>query len=243
MTGLLYKDFKAIRGRYYLIGILFISIFLLIMKVFCCSAEIDVILALSLSVSPLTLIGMLLAKIEIGIIAADEEKNAQLYLLSLPISSKTYIASKYWFMLIGSYVILSVCTLWGTIYRIQVVDESMEELVVNLFGLLPPIMCGVLCLVAIELPFFVLLGSKKGGMIKTGLMLGLMFSVFVFLLFGDLTLLDRIDLQSFFLFLEEHTELLFIIYIFSPIISLVLYYCSYRLTCRIFERKEICYES
>ncbi len=243
MTGLLYKDFKAIRGHYYLIGILSFSLFLLISRIFFCSAEIDVIVAMLITIAPFALVGMLLAKIELGIIAADEDKNTQLYLLSLPITSKIYIASKYWFMLIGSYVILSICTLWGIIYRIQMADEGMEELVVNIISLLPPIMCTVLCLVAIELPFFVLLGSKRGQMIKMGILLGLMFACFVFLLFGDLTLLNLLDLQKLFRFLEEHTELLFILQIFSPIISLVLYYCSYRLTCSIFERKEICYES
>lgn len=243
MTGLLYKDFKAIRGHYYLIGILSFSIFLLISRILFCSAEIDVIVAMLITIAPFALIGMLLAKVELGIIGADEDKNTQLYLLSLPITSKTYIASKYWFMLIGSYVILSICTLWGIIYRIQIADEGMEEMVVNTISLLPVIMCWILCLVAIELPFFVLLGSKRGEIIKTGILLGLTFALFVFLLFGDLTLLDLLDLQKLFLFLEEHTELLFKLQIFSPVISIGLYYLSYLVTCRIFERKEICYES
>lgn len=243
MTGLLYKDFKAIRGHYYLIGFIFFTMILFISRVFFCSAEIDIIVAMWLTLAPFILIGMLLAKIEMGIIAADEEKNTQLYLLSLPISSKTYIASKYWFMLIGCYVILSISTLWGVIYRIQILDEGMDEMVVNIISLLPPIMCGVLCGVAIELPFFVLLGSKKGGMIKTGLLLGLLLACFVFLLFGDLTVLDLLDLQKLFRFLEEHTEFLFKLQILSPVISLGLYYCSYLVTCKIFEGKEICYES
>ena len=170
MTGLLYKDFKAIRGHYYLIGTLSFSLFLLISRIFFCSAEIDVIVAMLITIAPFVLLGMLLAKVELGIIGADEDKNTQLYLLSLPITSKTYIASKYWFMLIGSYVILSICTLWGIIYRIQIADEGMEEMVVNTISLLPVIMCWVLCLVAIELPFFVLLGSKRGEMIKTVLL-------------------------------------------------------------------------
>ena len=243
MTGLLYKDFKAIRGHYYLIGLLSFTMFLLICRVFFCMAEIDVIVAMWLTLAPFVLIGMLLNRIEIGIIAVDEEKNAQLYLLSLPLSSKTYIASKYWFMLIGNYVILSICTLWGVIYRIQIADEGMEEMVVNVISLLPIIMCAVLCLVAIELPFFALWGSKRGEMIKTVGLLGLMLGMFVFLLFGDLTVLDQLDLQKFFLFLEEHMELLFKLQIFSPVISIAIYYLSYLITCSIFERKEICYES
>jgi hypothetical protein len=243
MTGLLYKDFKAIRGHYNLIGILSFTIILFVLKVFFCSEEIDIILALLLTASPLIMIGMLLTKMEVGIVAADEEKNAQLYLLSLPISSKTYIASKYWFMFIGNYVIVSICMLWGMIYRIQIADEGMEELVTNIISLLPPVICAVLCLIAIELPFFVLLGSKRGNMIKTGLLLGMMLGIIVFLLFGDLTLLDRLDIQKFFRFLEEHTELLFKLQIFSPVISIGLYYLSYLVTCSIFERKEICYES
>lgn len=243
MTGLLYKDFKAIKGHYYINVLIGITILLILLRVFFCNPEIDVIVALYLSVTSIALLGILSTKVEIGIIAADESKNAQLYLLSLSLDLKQYIASKYWFMLIAHYIVLSITVLWGTVYRIQVTDESMEELVMSITAIFPSIICACLCLVAIELPFFILFGSKKGEMVKTMMLLALMFGMIIFLLFGDLTILDMLDLQKFFLFLEEHMEFLFKMQIFFPIISGVVYYCSYLITCRIFERKEICYES
>ena len=243
MAGLLYKDFKAIKGHYYIISFIVITIFLIFSEIFGVNEEIDVLVGICLSIIPLVLLGMLVAKVEVGIIAADETKNAKLYLLSLPVSSKDYIASKYWFMLIGHYIVLSVSTLWSITYQIQVVDEWMNELVVNIISLLPPIICGSICLVAIELPFFVLAGSKKGEMIKTAILLAAMLGIFVFLLFGDLTILDAIDLKKFFEYIEEHIDVLFKVQIFAPVISLVLYYCSYLVTCNVFERKEIGYES
>ena len=243
MAGLLYKDFKAIKGHYYIIAFIVITIVLIFSEIFGVNEEIDVLVGICLSIIPLVLLGMLVAKVEVGIIAADETKNAKLYLLSLPVSSKDYIASKYWFMLIGHYIVLSVAMLWSITYQIQVVDEWMNELVVNIISLLPPIICGSICLVAIELPFFVLAGSKKGEMIKTAILLMMMLGIFVFLLFGDLTILDAIDLKKFFEYIEEHIDVLFKIQIFAPVISLILYYCSYVITCNIFERREIGYES
>ena len=243
MAGLLYKDFKAIKGHYYIISFIVITIFLIFSEIFGVNEEIDVLVGMCLSVIPLVLLGMLVAKVEVGIIAADETKNAKLYLLSLPVSSKDYIASKYWFMLIGHYIVLSVSMLWSITYQIQVVDEWMNELVVNIISLLPPIICGSICLVAIELPFFVLAGSKKGEMIKTAILLVMMLGMFVFLLFGDLTILDALDLKKFFEYIEEHIDILFKIQIFAPVISLILYYCSYVITCNIFERREIGHES
>ena len=243
MAGLLYKDFKAIKGHYYIISFIVITIFLIFSEIFGVNEEIDVLVGMCLSIIPLVLLGMLVAKVEVGIIAADETKNAKLYLLSLPVSSKDYIASKYWFMLIGHYIVLSVSMFWSITYQIQVVDEWMNELVVNIISLLPPIICGSICLVAIELPFFVLAGSKKGEMIKTAILLMMMLGIFVFLLFGDLTILDALDLKKFFEYIEEHIDVLFKIQIFAPVISLILYYCSYVITCNIFERREIGYES
>lgn len=243
MAGLLYKDFKAIKGHYYIISFIVITIFLIFSEIFGVNEEIDVLVGMCLSVIPLVLLGMLVAKVEVGIIAADETKNAKLYLLSLPVSSKDYIASKYWFMLIGHYIVLSVSMLWSITYQIQVVDEWMNELVVNIISLLPPIICGSICLVAIELPFLVLAGSKKGEMIKTAILLATMLGMFVFLLFGDLTILDALDLKKFFEYIEEHIDILFKIQIFAPVISLILYYCSYVITCNIFERREIGHES
>lgn len=243
MAGLLYKDFKAIKGHYYIISFIVITIFLIFSEIFGVNEEIDVLVGMCLSIIPLVLLGMLVVKVEVGIIAADETKNAKLYLLSLPVSSKDYIASKYWFMLIGHYIVLSVSMLWSITYQIQVVDEWMNELVVNIISLLPPIICGSICLVAIELPFFVLAGSKKGEMIKTAILLLMMLGMFVFLLFGDLTILDALDLKKFFEYIEEHIDVLFKIQIFAPVISLLLYYCSYVITCNIFERREIGYES
>ncbi len=243
MTGLLYKDFKAVKGHYYIMSLLCFTAVLILHKIFFCNEQIDILVGMWLSLVPFALISMLLVKIEIGIIAADEVKNAKIYLLSLPVSAKDYIASKYWFMLIGHYVILSVSMLWGITYQIQTVDIGVSELVSNIISLLPAILCGTLSLVALELPFFILAGSKKGAMIKTAMLLAVMLGLIVFLLFGDLTILDKLDFAKFFKYLEEHIEILFKIQIFAPVISLLLYYCSYRVTCIFFARKESGYES
>lgn len=243
MTGLLYKDFKAVKGHYYIMGLLVFTAILILYKIFFCNEEIDVLVGMWLSLAPFILLGMLLAKIEVGIIASDEGKNTKLYMLSLPIFSKDYIASKYWFMLIGHYVILSVSMLWGIAYQIQIVDTGMNELVANILSLLPPILCGSLCIVALELPFFILEGSKKGAMIKTSILLAVILGLIVFLLFGDLSVLDKIDFVKIFEYIDEHIEILFKIQIFAPVISLILYYCSYRITCNIFAKMEIEYEA
>ena len=243
MAGLLYKDFKAIKGHYYAITFIIITVLLIPLRLFFCTAEVDVIVALWLSMAPFVLLGILLVKVEIGIIAADEEKNAQLYLLSLPMSVKNYIASKYWFMLIGHYVVLSISMLWNIAYQIQIADESMSELLASITSLMPSLVCGSICIVAIELPFFIISGSKKGEMIKTVILLSVLLAMLIFLLFGDLSVLDLLDLEKMMLFLEEHIEVLLKIQIFAPMLSLLFYYGSYCITCSIFKRREICYES
>jgi len=243
MTGLLYKDYKAIKGEIYIIALTSISLLLVILRVFCHNLEIDVLVASFVMIVPLFLLGLVINGIEIGIVSADEGKNAKIYLLSLPISEKHYIASKYWFLLIAYYIVLSLSQLWAITYVIQSVESTMYEMVRNVATLIPTIICFFIIITAIELPFFILFGSGKGKFVKNGIALAMMFMVIVFLLFGDLTLLELLNLEVLFAYLEEHTEILLWLQIIMPGISLVIYYCSYRITCNVFARRELYYEA
>lgn len=79
-------------------------------------------------------------------------------------------------------------------------------------------------------------------MVKTAIVIVFYFAITAFLLFGDLALLDYLNFEKLFLFLETHVELLLGLQICLPIITLFLYYCSYKLTLVLFERREGDYE-
>ena len=243
MTGLLYKDYKAIKGEIYVEAISVISVVLVLLRLFCHKLEIDVLIAAFVMLVPVVLLIIILNGIQIGILSADERKNVKIYLLSFPITEKKYIASKYFFLLIAYYIVLSISQLWAVTYAIQDVDSQMYEMVRGVATLMPTVVCISLVITAIELPFFILYGSEIGKFVKNGIALAILFLMIVFLLFGDLTLLELLNLEKLFAYLEEHIEIVLWMQMLAPAIALLFYYCSYLITCNVFRRRELQYES
>lgn len=238
MAGLLYKDFIAIKGKIYVIVLSIVSILFVLLRVFVDDVAVEFLVGALIANIPVFLLIMVLFGLENGIMSADEGTNTQIYLLSLPVSGKEYVASKYWFLLISYYIILSVSQIWAITFAIREAEDGIYELVSNISGLMPILVCAFLVITAIELPFYILLGSRKGKQVKILIAMAMLFGVIAFLLFGNLALLDYLDFETLFAFLEKHTEILLGMVITAPIISLLLYYSSYRITCSIFERRE-----
>ena len=104
-------------------------------------------------------------------------------------------------------------------------------------GLLPAMTCGFLLLPAIELPFFIGMGTKRGSQVKTGLLIMVFFLIIVYLFFGDLTILDRINFMAILNYLKNHTALLLVLQVAAPYGVFLLYYLSYRISCVLFRKR------
>ena len=66
-----------------------------------------------------------------------------------------------------------------------------------------------------------------------------MFLVVGFVLFGDLDLLQHIDIEVFVHFAETNGFALIVLNVTQPVAVLIVYYLSYRLTCRINKDREV----
>ena len=64
------------------------------------------------------------------------------------------------------------------------------------------------------------------------------FAVVALFLFGDLTVLDRWDLSKLVEWMDAHGFEVTLVSIVSPVISLLLFYVSYRIIAFFYERKE-----
>ena len=237
MAGLLYKDFAAVKGKAYVIGILLIMGAMILCRLTLPAEETDIaVWAASLLVTALLLCPMI-GKLEISIIFADEGKKQKQYFLSLPLSPQQYVASKYVFVLIAFYSLLSVSMMLQSICLIGCEDRMVQELAPAFQSVLPVLFCMALLVPAVELPFFIGFGTKAGGRIKTGLLVAVFFLIIVFLLFGDLTIFDRINFISILHYLDRHTGVVLCANVLAPYVSLLLYYLSYRIACRLFAGK------
>ena len=75
-------------------------------------------------------------------------------------------------------------------------------------------------------------------MIFSGFSVTLTILLFIWLLFGDVSGLANMDIESKMKWVEEHTGLIILLTTVFPIVTGVIYYLSYRITAGIFVRKE-----
>lgn len=239
MAGLLYKDFLAIKGKIYVTVMLAVLVLALAVRLFVHTAYIDgMIWAVCLMVSAV-LYFAIVGKMEISLIAADEGRKQKQYYFSMPISRKQYVASKYLFLLLTFWVLLSFSTLLQDICLIRCENEFIQQMILCFEGLLPALTCVFLLFPAIELPFFIGIGTKRGSQVKMGLLIMWFFLVIVYLFFGDLTILDRIDCMAILNYLKNHASLMLGLQVFVPCGVFLLYYLSYRISCVLFRKRRL----
>ncbi|MBD5495810.1 MAG: hypothetical protein HDR12_15965 [Lachnospiraceae bacterium] len=96
-----------------------------------------------------------------------------------------------------------------------------------------------LLLASIELPFFLTLGVKKGGILKTAIVEGLAFLAIAYLFFGNLKVFENFDIVVFADWCNDHLIVVALISIITPIFDILIYWLSYRITCRINQNREV----
>lgn len=240
MSGLLYKDFIATKCGYLLGGILAGLGLLWLCGMFLpVSKE---LLDISLAFIMLLIIGgmyfIVISVLEVSVMNSDCGKKKQAYILSLPVSGKDYVASKYLFMLISLYVAMGVSMVYIFVFDAICQTDMVREMVELIGNLLPLLACVLVFIPAVELPFYFAFGTKAGGQVKTGLVVTLFFIITVYLMFGDLTLLEQFNIMTLIEYLQEHQNRLMIFQGMLPYISILTYYISYCLACSLFVGKE-----
>ena len=238
MAGLLYKDFVAVKGKIYVFVSVLVLLLALGVRIVVPAGEIiDALLFGTYFYLMIILYMVLIYKLQDSMVAIDEGKRQKHYFLSLPVSKRQYVASKYVFLLIAFYFVLSLGLIFGMICQMKWQTEASEQMMNMWTSVLPILACMMLMIPAIELPFFIGCGTKRGRQVKIGFYIGLFFLSIVWLLFGNLHLFDQIGLVDILAYLNEHREFLLAGYVILPYVSLGLYYLSYRISCVLFEKR------
>lgn len=172
------------------------------------------------------------------IMGNDEKNKIKDYLSCMPIEKNIYIASKYIFVGVSAYVafawiyILGItCTAFCRPGRLQDISAMISSLTSSVIFLM-------LLLAAIEFPLYVRFGKEKAMRVMIVFWTTIALFVLGYLMFGDLSIVDKIDIKAMKDFLEEHRSGVLIFQALEPATILVLYYLSYRLSCYLYGRKE-----
>ena len=256
MGGLLYKDFVAIRGKkLILITGIALVLFTILRVVFPGSREIPGVMAKNDDGEVLNMIDVFLwygefcvLMVGYGQVSAswyrtselDEKNRVRNYFSSLPLRKQTYVAEKYIFTAITAYVWFSVYMIWHIVFSAFAGEGFLLMDVSNLLVVMAlPIFCFALLQAALNMPMLLLLGREKTKLILTGIVMTICMCVLGFVLFGDVGALANWDVKAFMEWIKTHDFEIVLTTIIAPLITLVLYYLSYRITASLWVKKEV----
>ncbi|MDE5966466.1 MAG: ABC-2 transporter permease [Lachnospiraceae bacterium] len=247
MAGLLYKDFVGIKGKRIIWTLIGCTVLLIIVRLAFpgnVAAATETGDVRDSFVVMLTLLfiafGFVLPSGWTAAICKNDEKyKTRQFTRVLPLDKNAYIASKYIFIGIAVYVLYSMETMWIIIFNSVAGDNASRELI-SAFSQFLPVFCGIsLLLASIELPFFIMLGVKKGSVVKIALLEGGAFLAIVYLFFGNLKVFENFDINVFVSWCQEHMVVVTLYSILSPVLNLVVFLLSYRITCRVSKNREV----
>ena len=250
MGGLMYKDFVAIKGKRICIILLsFIALLCILRVIFPGSmaeglgmiAENDQgikvnTLDLMFVMPYICIIFSIVCFIDIWcsrLSEADEScSRIRNYVSSLPVTANSYVASKYVFITIATYVLISLLSITGIVLA-AFAEEGFVLDIIRMFELMVLPVTSLLILIAsIELPLYILIGREKGNLVKVAIALLLVFVLIGFMLFADMSWLSEkgtFFVKFFNWYMKNQTEIALASYL-SPVIDLILFYLSYRIT-------------
>ena len=250
MRGLIYKDLYLIRHKCVseLIMILLLTAVVIVLTAL--PGDVPVAAAPVMALFVNMYIVLLVAVLYNDIIKIDTTKEWGFYSITIPGTEKEVIAAKYIVVFIVYFIAFVICTvidiIMGIIYGTSV-DSSMAVfalILVNIF------------LNAVEMPLCYRFGSERGGLIRIAITLFVVVVAVTYLLFGNIEWLmgedgifwiikdakdkdinimnvafDRVSKA-----LKNLSLLGVIISSMIPHIVVVVYYISYRISCKVYKK-------
>ncbi len=250
MIGLLYKDFISVDRIHkfrltWIIGFLTL-IYGVLRVVFPGSYEIEELLVQNDSGKLINLLDsffvmglaiFLIACVSVvnswvaKIVEGDEKNKIKDYLYAMPITKKSYVLSKYVFIAVAALFFLVIAYVWGILCREFCREGYMMEMTKIVMKFIPVFIGLGILSAAIELPLFIVLGKSKAMLIKIAIIMGIAFVIIGFVMFGDVTWLsEHLDAVKILIWCQEHKRGIELFCACSPMVSLVLFYLSYRVT-------------
>lgn len=255
MAGLLYKDFVSVGGKKVVTILSCLTILFIVLRmVFPGTADSAIFLVINgegesiihlLDICFATVSGVFLVSacgILNGwtgkIVEGDDRNKIRGYLRALPLEKNAYIASKYVFIGIGAYVFLSLALCWNIAANALCREGIMTEMLYMMNALILSFVCITLLSAAIELPLFLTIGKSSAMLIKTAIWMVIAFIVIGFCFFGDMVWFEQhFELLVFLEWYQNHLFAVALLNILFPVITLLLYYLSYRITCYFVNRE------
>ncbi|MCH5347936.1 MAG: ABC-2 transporter permease [Oscillospiraceae bacterium] len=239
MNGLLYKEFH--QNRFILLILSGISLVFLMLPIMAVMEEFGdtdegsfsaymMIIKLTFSI----VIFFMGSAAQSNFFQSDEIKKWAYFITSTPKSTAEMLWTKYTAVFMVTGISFIYCFIVDCIFCIFAEESMVASLIVQILYI-------QLFLRAIEIPFWVRFGTKRGSMVKAAFALVLIFAVILYLLFGDLSVFSSTEglMDKIYGVLYDYIEgnipdWMFLVQGIFPFAAAALYYFSYKISCKLY---------
>ena len=162
----------------------------------------------------------------------DESKRWAYFISSSPVGAKGQVDSKYLFLMAMTFVFSLIALIFDSVM------VTLHKEYISMAGMIYVITVIQLFLRALDTPFILRWGYEKGVMVKTCFLLALIFTIIVYLLFGDLSIFGSIDdlwekiAETF----KDPSVFLTKLLGAMGLVSIVSFCVSYKISCKIYPK-------
>jgi hypothetical protein len=175
-----------------------------------------------------------ISSVQENLFSHDETRGYSAFVSASPLTARGQVLSKYYEMALLSFALL----VWG--YLCDRIASLVNGVSGTAMGIYITFFFCQIALRAVETPFVVRYGAKTGKQVKLVVLMGIVFVCFVYFLFGPL---PSVDSDSFFDFLVQWfldanhlSGFMLGAVAILPYVVMLLYYVSYRISCRFYQR-------
>ena len=235
MRGLLYKNFLLYRIDLIVIACiqLIVSLTVIIMSVTNVNTAEEITVYSTVLYFSVFIVSDLF---EQQMFAPDEKKSVSCFIISAPEGLKGHVRSKYFTILIVNLAILFCC------FVTDMISKGILGVEAHSVGLLCLLFFFVnLFFSAFSTPFYIRFGASYGNRVKFGTLGVIILIAAIYGLFGDISFLFKDDpMSAVIAFFSSGKARLFQLLI--PVVSLILYYVSYRISIALYRKGSESYE-
>ncbi len=167
----------------------------------------------------------------------DEKRLPIYFAVSSPAGVNGYVKSKYISCFMIGFAAMNVCMIIDLI-TCSILEQRTERIPTSFQGLYTGFFMLTLFLNAIEIPFIVRFGYKKGVNLKAGLFMLLIAVVGIYFLFGDISMFGSWEaFMQFIIDILNGTRggtTLAAVSALAPVVIGLLYVLSYKLSCKLY---------
>ena len=233
MRGLLFKEFYENRKWLILMSLFLLVNIVMFLSRILFSYDMDERLSVLSSAGMQLVIMLFIGCFQTMIFKYDERRLWSSFVSSTPTAAKGQVRSKYLFSLFLSVVGISVCYIVDMLNCAINAAQSVFQIVVLVFWI-------QLIFVALELPFVIRFGNKKGNNIRAFIFIGILVFAIIYGLFGDISVF--VSEESFYDFAfsllkgEIGANEMLWTNALIPYVAIALYILSYKLSCKLYQK-------